>query len=326
MESKETIEIIEKILQIINENNNFFITGHIRPDPDTIGTELAMYSWLKRINKNAEIIRNDTIPPYLSYMKGFKDIKSKITPGKKYDVGILFDCCDTTRANIKIDFDSINTLICIDHHRLNKPLNNRFHLFIDPESSSCAELLWRIMKHANYVPTVDEATCLYSGIVSDTGRFQHANTTPDSFNTAAELLKLKIDPVFVYQHLYGTKSMDTLKLIGLALSTLQVDGHISYLEINNSMYEKLDSVNIDAEEIITFAGMIPDIKIFILFRELKNDIVKISLRSYNDIDLTKIAYKHNGGGHIHAAGFQINGSIKDIKTQIISELKSLYAI
>jgi phosphoesterase RecJ-like protein len=138
------------------------------------------------------------------------------------------------------------------------------------------------------------------------------------------LLELNVEPVYIYQQLFGTKSLAALQLISMSLATLTVDGLISYMELTTEMYDKIGTATIDLEEIITFAGMVSGIKIFVLFRELKPDTIKVSLRSYDDIDLTKIAFKYGGGGHIHAAGFQLDGDIKSVEQQVLNDLRETY--
>jgi len=314
-------EIFDKIKKIIEQNYTFLITGHIRPDADTIGSELAMYFILTEIGKEVEVVHRDTLPEFLHFLPGIKNI-TNTTKLKKYDVGIIFECPETSRINCDLDINSIKIIINIDHHQTRN--NNLGITLIDPLVSSCAELVWEFLRNSGYNITKDIALCLYTGIVSDTGKFQHVNTTSKTLRVAADLLDFGLDPSLIYRNLFGIKSIETLKLIGLALTTLKVENNISYIEITKQMYEQTGVNIIDIEEIITFAGMIQNIKVFVLFRELKNtDLIKVSLRSYGDIDVNKIAIKYGGGGHQHAAGFQIKGEISHIKQEILTYLKNV---
>ncbi|MBU0952496.1 MAG: bifunctional oligoribonuclease/PAP phosphatase NrnA [Elusimicrobia bacterium] len=317
--------IADKIIKIFENNRTFLISGHIHPDGDTVGSELALASWLRKKGKKVDIISTDPIPKEFNFLSGIKRILSKITKNRSYDVGVLLECPDVTRVGSFVNDVNFGKMVNIDHHPepVKKTLKSDCSL-IDPKVSSCCELIYFIMKCASYVPSKKEAVCLYTGIITDTGRFQQANTTPEALETAADLFRLGVDPVQVYRNVYAAKTGANLKLLGSALGTLEIDGNVSYMKITCTMYKKTNSSPMDSEEIINYAGKVAGTKVFGLFREVlgKKKSVKISLRSFDKADVNAVARKYGGGGHFHASGFEVKGAIQEVIKKVLPSLKA----
>jgi phosphoesterase RecJ-like protein len=319
-------KLIKDIVKVFDENYSFFITGHIRPDGDTIGSELAISSWLKKKKKDikVDVIHKDIIPENLLFLKGSRDIRVTSQVKEKYDVGIIFECPKLSRAGNIIDLKLFKKVINIDHHASDgQGIDFGDYNLIDENVSSCAEIVWQMMECVNYKPDREEAICLYTGLVTDTGKFQQPNTSPKSLQIAADLLKRGVNPAYIYQNIYCRKSVDSLKILGLILNTLTVDEDIAYLEITNEIYEKMDIKSWDTNGIINYAGMIPGVKVHMLFREIgKSGSVRVNFRAYEDgVDLNDVASHFGGGGHKHAAGCELTGKLNDVKDKVLSYLK-----
>jgi phosphoesterase RecJ-like protein len=314
-------KIVNEILKIFKKNNNFFITGHIRPDGDTIGSELAIASWLKKNNKNVEIAHTDKLPDNLLFLSGTENIIITNKIDKEYEVGIIFECPDTTRMKNIIDLNKLKKIISIDHH----PTEFSFgHInLINTKVSSCAELVYTLMRQSKYVPNLNEAICLYVGLVTDTGKFQQMNTTSNCLKIASELVKIGVNPAEIYRNIYGKKTVTSAKILAKALETLNFEDGICYMWLSDKINKDIQNVQLTTDDIINYAGLISDTKIYVLFSEFKDKgIVKVSLRSYDDnIDLNKIASKFGGGGHKHASGCEIKGSLNKIKQEVLEYLK-----
>jgi len=308
MKSQRKEKVVDEILRLFNKSKTFIITGHARPDGDTISSELALYIWLNKKNKKVDIVNSEPVPDNLKFLPFSEIIKTEIDKNKKYDVAIILESSEVERVGTDL-FNNINcsSLVNIDHHisRQKDFLSN--YDFIDEKATSCAELILRIMDRDKNKLTKEEAICIYTGIVTDTGKFQQANTSSKIMKIAGRLISTGVDPVYIYRNVFATKTLQGLKLLSLALSTLQKKGKISYIKVTREMFLKSGAKQADTEEIINYAGMLKGTKIYALFQEMLDtkNIIKVSLRSYDNIDVNKIATQFGGGGHRHASGFKL---------------------
>jgi phosphoesterase RecJ-like protein len=250
----------------------------------------------------------------------------------KYDLVIVLDTPDLgqlgsiyqNNADLFYDIPVIN----IDHH----PSNTRFgHVHvIDPIASSACEILFdmfRYLQKKQQFVDQDIATLLLAGIITDTGSFQNANTTPKSLDIAADLLDLGADQQDIIRHVYKTKNLTTLKLWGKVLSKLQVDDEhrivwstISASDLKETRANMNEAGNI-IDELMTNA---PGAEIILLFRE-EEDHVSCSMRTTDpNVNASKIASIYGGGGHRQAAGFKIreNKSFEHIVSSVIEKLRT----
>ena len=158
------------------------------------------------------------------------------------------------------------------------------------------------------MPTPDEATCLYTGLVTDTGRFLHTNTTAEALRVASALVALGADVNKINQVIYFTKSYTELKLVGRALEKMRLLFNKKYSEIvlTQADFEPLNAVPSQTQGIVSQPTMIPGVEVSALIKE-EPDKISVNLRSRNKIDVSAIAQKFGGGGHARAAGFKITG-------------------
>ncbi|MEW6040360.1 MAG: bifunctional oligoribonuclease/PAP phosphatase NrnA [Elusimicrobiota bacterium] len=312
-----------KAKQFIEKSSSFILTGHVNPDGDTIGSELAIYSWLISLRKKVEIINADPLPQYLSFLKNSDKIKTGRPSSMEYSAGIIFECPDMKRAGGSLSGISIKNIINIDHHLTNKirKKKNMINL-IDPAASSCAEIVHNFMSFCNHKPDKNEATALFTGIVTDTNRFQQTNTTPQAMKTASELLSAGADAVEVSKRVYNTKSYPALKLLAIALETLKQLNSVAYMKLTRQAFLKTSATPADVEEIVNYAGMLPGVEVYALFRELEGDkpVTKVSLRSHKIVNVNEIAGKYGGGGHYNAAGFKYDGTADETIEKVLPVL------
>ena len=314
-------DILSQIKAAIAKSKTFFIAGHTKPDGDTIGTALALASLLKRMGKKPEIYSRETVPEYFNFLHGIKNIKVTEKVCKEFDCAIILECASAERMGDIITFDQAAFVINIDHHAHFNTFGNIN--YIDSGASSSAQQVYNLFKHYDKGITKDEAEALYVGLVTDTGKFQQNNTSPEAFAMAADLVKAGVYPPHIYEQIYASKKYSALKLLGMALSTLKVtpSGKVAYVDIKQSMYRKCHSNVTETEDIINYTMMIPGITAGILFRETEAPgVVKISFRSRNNFDVNKIAQHFGGGGHKNAAGCSINASLQSARKTVLKYL------
>ena len=317
---KNNIESIIKYLK--GSNDDFIVTSHISPDGDNIGSTLSMYYALNTLGKNVYYVLDDNPPQNLKFLvQDINILKSEEVNLNDYNI-IALDCGDKNRICLSQDLiDNAKSIICIDHHASNDYYGD-FN-YVDIEASSTCELVYNLLVEYEKVENrniIDEniATCLYTGLVTDTGNFVYSNTHPSSFEMAKELLLKGAKKDTIIQRVFQSNPYNYYKLLGEALNTLDiVDGKIASIMINKDMLKRnVISFN-DVDGITPYTRDIEGVEVGILLKEKKENEVKVSLRSKSYIDVSKIAQSFGGGGHIRAAGCTIYSSIEEAKKQIV---------
>lgn len=317
---KNNIESIIKYLK--GSNDDFIVTSHISPDGDNIGSTLSMYYALNKLGKNVYYVLDDNPPQNLKFLvENVSILKSEEVNLKNYNI-IVLDCGDKNRICLSQKLiDNAKLIISIDHH-VSNDYYGEFN-YVDIEASSTSELVYNLLVEYEKIEQkkiIDEniATCLYTGLSTDTGNFVYSNSHPSSFEMAKELLLKGAKKDLIIEKVFQSNPYNYYKLLGEALNTLDiVDGKIASIMITKEMLKRnVISFN-DVDGITSYTRDIEGIEVGILLKEKKENEVKVSLRSKSYIDVSKIAQGFGGGGHIKAAGCTIYSSIEDAKKQIV---------
>lgn len=313
---------IDNILKCIEENETFLVTSHVSPDGDNLGSTLATFYALKKLGKKVFYVLDDTIPLNMNFLvDGVEKLSSQDFSQTDYVV-ITLDCGDKNRICIdKTLIDGTKVLVTIDHHASNNGYGDIN--FIDTEASSTCELVYRLLsryKKLNGVNLIDEkiATALYTGIVTDTGNFSYTNADEESFEVARNLLMMGAKKEDIIINVFQSNSFNYYKLLGEALNTLEVYGsEVACITLTKDMLDKNDISYNDVDGITTYTRDIKGINIGILFKQRNENEVKVSLRSKNNTDVSKIAQVFGGGGHTRAAGCTIADSVDVAKKKVL---------
>ena len=319
--------------KILNDNNSFLITTHVNPDADAIGSEIAVYLVLKELGKQAYIINYNETPYNLSFL----DTDSVIEQydAAKHDTVIssvdVIICIDFNRADRtvkmkKVLLESSNTKICIDHHQ--EPESFIDYNFSDTIYSATGEIIYDFIKQTNIVNlTYDIVYPLYAAIMTDTGSFRFERTTPGLHNMIAEMLEFGVVPGEVYNKIYDESKFSKIKLLGRALSTMQLSGkknNVGYMILTQKDFDETGAFESDTDGFVNFALSVEFVTIGILFIELK-DGFKMSFRSKGSIPVSKLAGEFGGGGHTNAAGARFSDKkLNDILPEVLIKA-SVYA-
>lgn len=311
----------ELISKKINDSRKIAITSHLRPDGDSICTSLALYFMGRLLGKDFSIINNDNTPfPFNHYPDIDKIQIGQISP-QEYDAIILLECANVARSGqLQIDkFFKIN----IDHH-----YSNDYYAdinWVDPDASAVAEMAYKLGKLLNIQLTNQIANHLYCGIVSDTGSFQFSNTNAEAFRVCYELVNLGASPIKVSEMLFNNNPAEKIKLLGLVLSTLQINesGEIAAITMFKEYLDSLNLREIDTEDITTLTRSIKGVKMVLFFKEIAKDTYRVSLRSKGAANAAMIAEHFGGGGHRHAAGFTVSGKHKTLIQEIPNKVQML---
>jgi len=315
----------EEITKVVQTNNNFLITSHMNLDGDGIGSELAFYFILKKLNKNPIILNQDRLPKIYDFLPGsnkVRHLEDNCIDPKSIDVGIVLDCSNIKRIGKTYEiFKDIKTIINIDHHNSNENYGDLN--YIDSSASSVGEIIYEFINFIDSDLLDDKiSTSLYTAIITDTGSFRYSNVSSKTFKVAADLTSYKIKPHLIADNIYNRNTYTGLKLLGKALLTLEVDSsnYFSWLTITRKMLNETKAKDEEIEGIIDIATTLNNIEISILFRETKENKIKVSFRSKGNFNVNKFAGKFKGGGHPNAAGCLCSGRLDEIKEKILSEL------
>jgi phosphoesterase RecJ-like protein len=315
----------DEITKILQENNNFLITSHINLDGDGIGSELALYFLLKKLNKKPIILNQNRLPKIYDFLPGSDKVhylnNNRINP-KSIDVGIVLDCSNIKRIGKTYEiFKNLKTIINVDHHKSNENFGSLN--YVDYSASSVGEIIYELIKSID-ADLLDEkiSTCLFTAIITDTGSFKYSNVSSKTFGMASHLTSNGIKPYLIADNIYNKNTYAGLKLLGKSLLTLEVDdsNYFSWLTITRKMLNDTNANDEDIEGIIDIATTLNNVEISILFRETKDNKIKVSFRSKGNFDVNKFAGKFKGGGHPNAAGCLCPGKLDEIKENILSEL------
>jgi len=318
-----------KIEQIISENEKIFISTHINPDGDSLGSAFAMYHYLKKIGKNCRIINHSEVPLVYSFLNE-KEIFNEINDEniafiKNADLGIILDIGDFYRlgevANV-IESTTIET-INIDHHPLTE--NNFFtHNFINLDASSVGEILYSYFSSLG-TDIIDREMMLgiYSAVLTDTGSFRFSNTSQLSHEIAVDAIKMGINISEIYQNIYENSSVSRIKLLGNVIQKLNFDcnGELLWFSLNNDMVKEVGGTNQDFDGFTDFFRGIQGVEIALMLYDLKGK-VRLSFRSKGKYKVNDVAKKMGGGGHPFAAAALVDGEFSDVKSTVLGLLST----
>jgi len=262
------------------------------------------------------------LPDMYAFLPGFDDIHEGPPPGVEPQLVLFFDSGNLERSGSTVKhIASHATIVNIDHH----PSNSRFGdvNVIDPDASAVGQMVMEMLDHFRYKITPTMATNLYVALLTDTGGFRHENTTVRALEDAARLASLGADPGHIATMVYKMRPETTLKLSGLALATMRVEmqGRLAWAKVTKRMLREAGAVMAESEGIIDTLNSIAGLELAILFKEVQSDLTKISVRSRGAVDAADMCERFGGGGHIRAAGAEIQKSMDETTRTVLATAK-----
>ncbi|MDD5773141.1 MAG: bifunctional oligoribonuclease/PAP phosphatase NrnA [bacterium] len=315
------------IAETIKKGSSFLFVSHINPDGDSIGSQLALGKVLEGFGKKVTILNQHPVPDIYNFLYGSGKIKNEISPSESFDIAVVLDASDKNRLGDVVNkaLEKVPFIINLDHH----VSNNKFGQlqYLNQQASATAVIVYDLIVLLNGKIDKDIAECLYTGILTDTGSFHYLNTDAKSHQVVAEILKYGISPNKIYEEIYEIFNLVSIKLLGLALSSIEMDktGKIAWMKIRKSDFNLSSLTNGETEGFINYVQMLKGVKVSLFFKELVNDkkqlVTKVSFRSKEDVDVNKIASGFNGGGHAHAAGCVVLGDMDTALDKVIKEVE-----
>jgi phosphoesterase RecJ-like protein len=320
---------LREISKVIIESNRIGITFHTSSDGDAIGSALGLLNALREMGKDSYIISREVIQDNLSFLPLGHEIDGNTkAPRSGTDLVIVLDCGNVDR--ICADLDRYEDVIVnIDHHITNEKFGD--YNYVDNKAAATTELIYLLLKELNILfDKKTEAiqkigTCIYTGLVTDTGSFRHANVTQRTHSIAGELISCGVNNTRIHNSLFDNKAFNKVKLMGEALTNLKLlcRGKVSYIELSIKTLEFFGLANVDTSDIISIALSIENVEVAVIVKEVE-DGVKASLRSKNKVDVRRVAESLGGGGHIKASGLKLKGSsLEEAKEAIIKNIEKV---
>ena len=317
-------KLIEKAIKLIQKSEKIYICSHVQPDGDNIGSTLALGMAIKKMNKDIKLLKVDDIPSDYKFLPNI-DLIKEYDIEDDIDLFIALDSSDMERLGVGRNFaKNAKNIINIDHHITN---NNFGDInIISPSSSATGELIYEFIRQMEVGIDKNIATCLYTAISTDTGSFIYSNTTHMTHLIVAELLKIGIDINYINVNLYQKRSMERTRLFINVLNDMEIylDGKIGIVTVTQDILKFNNAKMEDTEGIISFVRDINSVEVACLLKEVDKNEIKVSLRSKEKIDVSKISSKFNGGGHIRAAGCTLFTEIDNAKELILKEIEMAF--
>lgn len=315
---------IERLRNMINGARRIAITCHKSPDGDALGSSLALCHVLRRLGKDATVVTPDMAPKSLEFIPGVRELvvftRQEIRARRVLEEAQLI-CCLDYNALQRVDrlgdiIAPLNTpRVLIDHH-LGGDLRQFAAAVSFPEASSTCELVYRVLLQLGLARLIDRqaASCLYVGLLTDTGGFAYSCDNPEFYEVVAALLRRRIDRLGLYNKALDTFSEASLRLQGYALSEkmrLLPDKGCSLIVLDKAELERFNYSRGDTETLVNRPLAIPGIYWSVFMRE-DADHIKVSCRSRGDFSVSDICERYfNGGGHQNAAGGELHCSIDE---------------
>lgn len=314
-------ELGPEFVQAVTSAGSVLIGTHLNPDGDALGSALAVSHYLDGLGIRNEVLCHHMPPKNLRFLPGVSRIKQ--TPKEeKYDLGIVVDLDSLERlGSTEQFFASCDRTIFVDHHvPHNAPGDIRI---VDTAAPATAVILTRLFQHIGVEITREMATCLITGIVTDTGSFRFRNTTPESLSLTASLLEKGGDLSQVSEQVFQSKPISSARLLGFALERMSLasDDRLCWSVLTIEDFEQNHAVDEDTEGFVNELLTIETVQISALFREPKRGKVRCSIRSRGEYDVAAVARIFGGGGHRNAAGCNFEGPVDEAVDQLVVELK-----
>ena len=311
---------LDNILEEINKANSIVLLAHENPDGDAIGSCLAMKLALEELGKKADIIMPE-YPQEFEILPGADEIL-KESSIKNYDLVITLDCATTKLLGICEEyFNNAKVKIVIDHHSSNAMYGD-FN-YVDQDAPAVCQLLLVVLGYFKVKVTKDIGTCILTGIITDTGWFQYDSVTAETFRFVADLFDKGVKVSKIYQQLFSCMPKSRFELHRVAEDRIEFleDGKVAYTYITMEDLNKFGCKNGDHDGIVQIGRDIEGVEVSIFLRETPKGI-KGSLRSKNYVNVSQLAMMFGGGGHVRAAGFTAQGTIEQIKAQVLNAVRT----
>lgn len=309
---------LNETANILENADNILLLSHSHPDGDTLGSASALARALISKGKRVRVECSDPIPKDFSFMFEGLDF-GDFEP----DLIAAIDIADTKLLGRDAEGKYSGKIgLCIDHHGSNILYADK--VYLEPDSASTAEIIYLLLQKMNCEITPQIASCLFTGVTTDTGCFRFSNTTVRTFEIAAALAKAGADTYNIIQVFFETKTKTYAALERLALDSMRFyfSDRCAVICVTQDMYKRSGSDESETDRLANLPRQIEGVLVGVTMRELKDGSFKASVRTHGDIDASAICQRLGGGGHMGAAGCTLYGSKQQAVNSLLKEIQA----
>ena len=298
-------------------HDNFQVLTHKSPDGDTLGCGFALCYYLRNMGKKANVLNSEKLPARYEFM--YDDYEEqKFEP----ECVVAVDIADTQLLGSHLaEYAEPGRIdLCIDHH-----ISNRLYAretYLDSEASAASLIMYEFLKFAGAEITDLIAKCLYTGIATDTGCFKFENTIPRAHIAAAELMTYDIDFANINRRMFDIKSRGRMAVEQAVMSNMEYffDGKCAIILLTRELIKSCGVEEAEFDGLASLPVQVEGVKIGITIKQRHENVFKLSVRTTDEIDASAFCQQFNGGGHIRAAGCEIQGDLEYVKDVVIKQV------
>lgn len=309
---------MEKIQDCIKNAKTIAVLSHIDEDCDAVGSSLAMLEILKSLKKDATCFISSPIEHRLEFLGNDLIVYDENVHQKGYDLVICLDSAELKRLGKRAKLlESAKMTVNIDHHYTNTKYAD--YNFVRGEVSSTGELVYDLCQYLCVPTTKEIAKFLYCAIMSDTGCLKYSSTSPKTVMTVAKLMETGINHAELCRLIFDTETINAIKVKGYIMNNIKsfYDGKLSLVSVGEDVFSKYNVSEKDVGDIVNIPRSVEGTQIAVSLRKV-GEKIKVSFRSNGVYNVSEIASKIGGGGHMMAAGALLEGSsLEDAEENII---------
>ena len=313
----------EEIGKVLRDHQRFAILGHVRPDGDALGSQLALALSLQQLGKDVRVWNEDGMLEKYSFLPRAELLTKPPSTAEDVDVAIALDTAIQNRLGTALGaVGKAKIWINIDHHLSNPGYGDL--VIVDPSAPATGEIIFNLIKSQGLSLNHDIAENLYAAISTDTGSFQYPKTSARTFEIAAELVRVGgLEVGKISQQLYESYPRRRLELLRELLRTTRFEfgDRAASFSLTSKTAADLTVLPEDNEGLIDHLRAIRGVIVAVFFEELADGKVRVSMRSKDEaVDVCAICQKFGGGGHTLAAGARVRGSLAEVEEKVLEEI------
>jgi phosphoesterase RecJ-like protein len=307
------------VAMALRSRHSFVLTSHARPDGDAIGSCLALALALEQLGKRVRVVLRDPVPEPYRRMPAVDRIEIGRQIDGPADAVVVMECSDLTRPDVA-GLDA-HFIVNVDHH-LGNEMYGAVNWF-DGSAAACGEMVADIIDALDVPWTSAIASQLFLAVATDTGGFRYGHMTARTFELCRRIALAGVDPAALTRQIFDSFSVGRVKLTGALLNAMELhhDSRLAVLAFDDDLLKACGATVDDTEGLVNLPLGAREIVAVALLKRQNGNVFRISLRSKGDVDVRAVASMWDGGGHRNAAGFTAEGSLAEVKTAVVAEMK-----